>query len=187
MKKVLCTIPFLFLIACAHADQKLILDFNIKNQASTIGANRALNVDINDNRVNKEVIGKRIFSAEDAPKIKIDANLAEILRQKITQNLTGRGFKLGNDKIVELNINTLSYDAKIGYPVGTGRAEISIRVAVYDSKSSNKFMKNYGTVVNSKHFMYPLESTIAETVNNLLRDTLQEIVSDDSFLESLLK
>lgn len=187
MKKILFTLPLLFLVACAHADQKLIVDFNIKNQASTIGANRALKVEINDNRVNKDVIGKRIFSAEDEPKIKIDTNLAEVIRQKITQNLTGRGFKLGNDKIVELNINNLSYDAKIGYPVGTGRAEISIRVVVSDAKNGNKFMKNYGTVVNSKHFMYPLEATISETVNNLLKDTLQEIVSDDSFMESLLK
>ena len=54
-------------------------------------------------------------------------------------------------------------------------------------KTGAKFTKNYGTNWDMKHFIVPLESTDAETINALLHDVVQEIIADDSFLESLVK
>lgn len=186
MKKILLILPFLAAISCVHPNQKVALNFDLNNQSSSIGSNKSIEVSVFDERVNKSLLGRKKFSAEEI-EINADVNVAAFLQQKIMQNLSRRGFKNGHDKIVEIHIETLSYMAKRGYPVGSSKIDARLKVMVQDSKTGAKFIKNYGTSWDSKHFIVPLEATDGETINALLRDVTQEIVSDDSFLESLVK
>ncbi len=186
MKKFLLILPFLAAISCAHENQKVALNFDLKNQNSTIGSNKGVDLEVFDDRVNKQLLGKKKFSDEEI-QINADVNLAAFLQQKLLQNLMHRGFKNGRDKIIEVHIETMSYMAKRGFPIGVSKIDANLKVMVKDGKTGAKFTKNYGTTWDSKHFIVPLEATDAETINALLRDVAQEIVSDDSFLESLMK
>ena len=186
MKKFLLILPLLAAISCTHENQKVTLNFDLNNQRSTIGGNKGLDVIVVDERANKQLLGKKKFSSEEV-EIFADVNLAAFLQEKIMQNLTRRGFTNGKDKIVEINIESLSYKAERGFPVGSSKIDARLKVIVIDGKTGAKFTKNYGTNWDMKHFIVPLESTDAETINALLHDVVQEIIADDSFLESLVK
>ncbi len=186
MKKLLLILPLLVAISCAHENQKVTLNFDLNNQSSTIGGNKGIDVAVFDERGIKPLLGRKKLTNQEI-EIKSDVDLAAFLQQKITQNLTRRGFKIGRDKIIEVHIESLSYKAKIGYPIGTSKINALLKVMVQDSKSGAKFTKNYGINWDSKHFVVPLEATDAETINSLLRELVQDVLADDSFLESLVK
>ncbi len=186
MKKLLLILPFLAVISCAHENQKVTLNFDLNNQSSTIGRDRSVVVAVLDERANKNLLGRKKFSEQEI-EISPDINLANFLQPKIIQNLMRRGFKNGDDKKIEIHIESFSYIAKRGYPIGVSKIDANFKVVIQDKKTGAKFTKNYGMTSDSKHFIMPLEATDAETINVLLRDVVQEIVSDDSFLESLVK
>lgn len=186
MKKFLLILPFIAVVSCTYENQKVKLNFDLNNQSSTIGANKGIDVVVIDERTNKPLLGRKKYINAEI-EITPDADLAVFLQQKILQNLTRRGFQNGRDKIIIVHIETLAYKVKSSFPIGTSNITASLKVVVQDNKSGTKFTKNYGTSWDSKHFLAPLESTDAETINSLIRDVVQEIVSDDSFLESLMK
>ena len=144
MKKFLLIVPFLAAISCTHENQKVTLNFDLKNQNSTIGSNRGVEISVLDERMNQKLLGKKKFSEQEI-EIASDVNLAAFLQQKILQNLTHRGFKNGRDKIIEVHVETMSYMAKRGFPIGTSKIDANLKVVVKDSKTGAKFTKNYGT------------------------------------------
>ncbi len=186
MKKIILTIPFFLIISCAFTNQKVAMNFDLQNQSSTIGNNRSIDVQIIDTRHSK-ILGKKRISEEKAVEIELDGDLSAELKDAVLQNLQGRGFKQGKDKEIILNIEKFSYNAKIGYPVGTSKSELDIKVTVKDNRNGVKFVKNYGTSLSGKHFLFPTESTVSENVNQLLHDVMQDIISDDNFMDSLLR
>lgn len=186
MKKIFLILPLLAAISCSHENQKVTLNFDLENQRSTIGGNKGADVAVVDERANKQLLGKKKFSSEEI-EIFADVNLAAFLQEKVIQNLTYRGFTNGKDKIIKISIESLSYKAERGFPTGSSKIDVHLKVMVTDGKTGAKFIKNYGTNWDMKHFVMPLESTDAATINALLRDVVQEIISDDSFLESLVR
>lgn len=190
MKKLLFILPLILsspaLVSCSHENQQVALNFDLANKNSTIGNSKGIELTVFDDRSNKNILGKKNFSGDEI-EITADKDLAEFLKQKILANLTKRGFKKGSDKIIEIHIETLSYKAKQGLPIGESKITSSLKLVVHDSKSGVNFTKIYDTNWDSKHFIAPLKSTDSETINLLLRDAVQEILSDDSFLESLVK
>lgn len=186
MKKLFLILPLLATISCTHLDRQVVLNFDLNNQSSSIGSGKGVEVTVFDDRLNKAILGRKKFSAEEV-KILPNVELAGFLQQKILQNLTRRGFEIGRDRIVEIHIEDLSFEAKRGFPIGVSKIDARLKVVIINTKTGAKFIKNYGTSWDSKHFVSTFESSDAQTINLLLRDVVQEIVSDDSFLEGLLK
>ncbi len=186
MKKFLLILPFLAVISCHHYDQQVILGFDAPNQSSTLGNNTGVDVTVYDVRAEKKLLGRKTFSNEEI-EITSNVDLAAFVQFKITQNLMRRGFKPGHDKIINVYIETFDYKAKSGFGIGTSRIEAGLKIVVADSRTGLKFTKNYGTAWDNKHFIVPLEETDSRTINLLLKDILQEILLDDSFIESLVR
>lgn len=186
MKKFLLIAALLATISCSHQNQKITLDLYFDEKKSNIGNGSAIDVVVFDDRINKEIIGKKIFGDEKIT-ISPEQNLALLLEQKIKENLGRKGFSQGGDKIIEIRIETLEYQARRRFFIGTSKANGLLKVVVSNIKTGEKFTKNFTLTVKNKHFIAPLASTDANTINELLQELVQDILSDKAILKNLTK
>ncbi len=186
MKKLVALALIIFATSCTHENQKIKFDISIDHEKSDSDNTAAIEVLAFDDRYQKEILGSKKFGDEKIH-ISSDENLASLLRTKISENLSQKGFRRGKDKIVEVHLENLHYKAVRKFFIGTSEAESFIKVIVKNNKTGEKFTKNFSLSVKGKHFLAPLETTDKETINTILRDTILDILSDKSFLKSLSK
>ncbi len=186
MKKLLLATAILLLAACTHENQKMKFDITIDREKSDFDNVGAVSIVAFDERSQKEIIGNKTFGIEKVT-ISSNDNLAELLRNKISENLAQKGFKKGFDKTVEIHLESVQYKAVRKFFIGTSEADSAIKIIVKNNKTGEKFTKNFALSVKGKHFLAPLESTDQETINTILRDTVLDILNDKSFLKSLAK
>ncbi|MBP7709842.1 MAG: hypothetical protein KA100_02085 [Rickettsiales bacterium] len=186
MKKLFLLSALIFAISCTHENQKIKFDISIDREKSDFGNVGAIDVVAFDDRSQKNLLGEKTFGDE---KIQITSNedLAELLRQKISENLQQKGFKNGLDKTVEIHLESLQYKAVRKFFIGTSAADSAIKIVVKNNKTGEKFTKNFALSINGKHFLAPLEETDAATINTILRDTVLDILGDKSLMRSLAK
>lgn len=186
MKKILAMFSLLLAISCSHANQTVKLDFTLDNKKSDIGNDKKVRILVIDDRSNKEIIGSKEFGDEKI-EIKLDQNLAEFLQKKITESLVEKGFKIGDEKIVEIHLKKLKYKAKCKFMIGSSKANGEINLIVKNSKTKSEFTKDYNLSLKRKHFLVPLESSDAKIINSLIEEMAEDILDDKKFLENLTK
>ncbi len=187
MKKLLLIATLFLSISCTHTDQKVSLRLNLKDEKSEIGKGAAIDLMVFDDRKDDGVIGRKEFSHDDKINITSQQNVALLLTEKIEQNLINKGFKKGNSKIIEIHIEQLFYLAKRGFPVGTSEGKAAIKVVVKNPKTKSVVTKNFNLSLNNKHFVVPLESTDAATINDMLQEISQDILDNQDLMQTLAK
>lgn len=182
MKKLLILSFLFFAISCAHVDQKFKVNLTLGSEKGEVDQAKKIRVLVIDDRKDKEVIGDKKFGSK---KIKItnDENLAEVLQSKISETLLAKGFQFGGEKTIEIHLKKLKYRAKRGFLLGDSAANCKILVLVKGNKSEKEFSKNFKLSVKKRHFIAPLESTDNATINALLTEIIDEILSSDEVLE----
>ncbi len=184
--KILLTIISLFaLISCAHQNQKIRVDFSLDEKKSNIGNDVGISLAVFDDRLENKFFGTKEFCDDQKISITSNQNLAELLENEINNQLLRKGFKQGNEKIVEIRIQNLKYEASCGFLLGRSKADVSVKVSVTSSKGKIKTTKNFGLTANSKHFLLPLASTDADTINNVLSQVVRDILEDDMIVRNL--
>ncbi|MES2961119.1 MAG: YajG family lipoprotein [Pseudomonadota bacterium] len=184
MKKLFLIASLLTAISCTHQNQKVTFDLSFKSEPSNIGRGVGIDVAVFDDRTDKEFLGRKRFGDEKIV-ITSDQDLVALLQKKIGSNLLQKGFSKGKDKLVEIRIETLDYAAKRNFFIGTSNGKASFKVIVTDTKTKEKFSKNFALAVNGKHFIVPLESTDSNILNALVQEIVDDILKDESFLKSL--
>ena len=179
MKKLLIIAAFFTLISCAHEDQKVRLDFSFHDKKSNIGNDVKIALAVFDDRLEIGFIGTKEFCDDQKISITSEQNLAELLKKEMTEQLYKKGFKEGNDKMVEVRIQSLKYKAECGLMLGRSKANLLIKVLVINAKTGAKITKNFELSLKGKHFIIPLASTDAETINDLLQEVVEDILEDD--------
>jgi uncharacterized lipoprotein YajG len=186
MKKILIIFSLLLTVSCSHANQTAKLNLSFDSKKSDIGNGRKVRILVIDDRSNKEIIGSKEFGDEKI-EIKLDQNLAEFLQKKITENLMEKGFKIGDEKIVEIHLKKMKYKAEREFVIGKSKASGEISLIIKNSKTKAEFSKDYNLSMKKKHFIVPLESTDAKIINSLLEEMVEDILDDKKFLENLTK
>ncbi len=184
MKKIFFILSILIFASCSFHDQQVTLNFELKDQVSNIGNGSKIDVMVIDEREKHDLVGRKKISSTTEINIEVNKDLSIYLQKKIKQNLMRRGFVEGKDKIVEIHIDRLFYNAKAGF-IGKSTIEASIRTVIIDTKTNSKFTKDYGESWSNKHFIMPLASTDHEIINQLLHSVVQDILSDDNFIQNL--
>jgi len=185
MKKLLIIISLFTLISCNHQDEKIHLNFSFKQEKSNIGNNVGTRLTVFDDRLVNDFIGVKEFCDDEKININSGGNLVELLRKEIDEQLLRKGFKQGNEKLIEIHIQNLKYEAKCGIFLGQSKADILVKVLVTNSKSNVTAVKNFALSMQSKHFILPLASTDANTINRLISEVVNDILDDDILLRSL--
>lgn len=184
MKNLFIFAAFLTLVSCAHHDQKIKFDLNLNEQKSNIGKGAGIDLVLIDER-SDDILGVKEFSAEEKIKISSDKNLAEFLQKKISENLQQKGFKIGFSKTLEIHIVNLEYSAKRKFFIGESAGKIAVTAVVTNNKNQSTLTKKFDSSLDSKHFIAPLESTDAASINNLLKEILKNILEDAELLKKL--
>ena len=184
MKKLLIIISLFTLISCTHQDQNIRLDFSFDEKKSNIGNGVGINVAVVDNRSETKFLGSKEFC--DAQQISIisEQNLAEIVKKEIDNQLLRKGFRQGDDKLVEIQIQQLKYEAQCGIILGKSKADILVTVTVTTPRVGGKITKNFNISLDNKHFIIPLAGTDAKTINNLIKEVVENILDDDMILRN---
>ena len=78
-----------------------------------------------------------------------------------------------------LQIETLRYFEKYNYPLNKKELEF------WSGTTVKKFTRNLELSSSRKHFIAPLETTDARSINAILKEAVQNILSDEAFLQSL--
>lgn len=179
MKKLLFIAAFVVLSSCTYHDQRVQLDLVIYNEKSDIGLGKGIDLRTFDDRLNPSILGNKEFCDDEKILLTSNQNLTELVKDRISKNLSAKGFTKGNDKIVEVAIKELKYTAKCQFVIGKSEANVLIKVSVTDTKTSTKVTKNFELVVKNKHLFRPLAATDVATINDLLGEVLQDILTDD--------
>lgn len=184
MKKLLLITAFLTAISCTHHNQEVKLAFRSTADRASIGNNVPVTLRVFDDRKNTAIIGDKKFGDEKI-EITADQNLATFLQEKIAADLVQKGFKIDKGTVAEVHIEAITYKAERHFPVGNSEARAAIKIVVKGGLLKSEFTKNYKLDLNNKHFIAPLESTDAQTINALLQEISADIVNDEAFLQSL--
>lgn len=185
MKKLLVIAALFALISCNHANQKIRLEFSFDEQKSNMDNNIGIDVAVFDDRLENDSIGTKEFCNYQKINISSEQNLPELLQKEINQQLLKKGFKQGNDKLVEIHIEQLRYKSECGFLLGKSKINILVKVVIANPRSGAKITKNFKSSLNSKHFIISLESTDKEIINNLLEEVVGDILSDDVLIKNL--
>ncbi len=184
MKKILFAAVLMAASSCTHLDQKISFDFDFDNEKQNIGRGIGIDILVSDER-GTDQIGTKEFSSEEKIKISSKDNLAEILRQKVTENLYSRGFKKGWDNTIEIHVLKLKYNAKSEFFIGKSKAEAVIKAVVVNNRNGASLTKNLSSSLDGKHFIRPLESTDKSSINSLIKEIVQNILEDEEIIKRL--
>ncbi len=184
--KILPLLIITFISSCYHDQKQFVrLDFNFDEKESVF-LEKKYNFDliVIDERKEKDIIGKK-FLGEEEIKIIGETSLSDIIKNKITQGLANKGFNIGDGKIVELHIQQLKYSAKRKFFIGDSEAKAEISVIVKNPKNKSQFSKDFKLSTENKHFIVPLKSTDDATINYIIKEILNDIISDEELLREI--
>lgn len=184
MKKLLLVTSLILAASCTHQNQNVKLDLSLNSAKSNIGKGSSIDLIVFDDRLEDQVVGTKEFGDEKI-KILTSENIALLLTKKINQNLSEKGFKKGSDKLVEVHVEKLNYEAKRGFFVGKSKGEAAIKVLVKNAKNKSIFTKKFDLSLSGKHFIVPLESTDSSTINNMLQEIVQDVLDNEELLKVL--
>ncbi len=184
MKKLLIILSLLTVISCANKDKKIRFDFSVDTKKSNIGNGAKLDLAVFDDRLENASIGSKEYCDNKKITISTDQNLAELLQKKISDSLLQKGFKQGNDRLIEIHIEHLQYKAECGFILGKSQAEVAIKVSVKDPKSNAKIIKDFELSLSNKHFILPLITTDEKIINDLLETVIKDILDNNILLKN---
>jgi uncharacterized lipoprotein YajG len=184
MKKILVIAAIFGLFSCSYKDQRIALDLSYDSEKSNIGQGNKIAVKVLDERLQKNFIGSKEYCDHQKILIKNEQNLAEILKQELDLQLARKGFVAGNDKLLELRIERLEYKASCKYLVGKSEANILVKATITNNKTGLRTNRSFEVSQDGKHFLVPLASTVEDSINNILQDSVKEILGDDSLLKN---
>jgi uncharacterized lipoprotein YajG len=183
MKKILLISAIMLLSSCTHYNQKMKLDIVLPKQKPVATNSRTFELSVVDQRKEADILGTKTFG-EEKIEISSDQSLAVFLQNELSESLMQKGFQLGKNKKVEVAIKTFSYKAQRAF-VGKSKVEINLQITVKNNLNGKKFTRNLELSSSRKHFIAPLETTDAKSINALLKEAVQNILSDEAFMQSM--
>jgi uncharacterized lipoprotein YajG len=186
MKKIIFLSLIFLSFSCAHHNQKIDVDVVLKQEKSYVGHNINIDLKVIDDRVDDKFLGEKTFLNDEKIKIFSSKNLAKIFAEKLTKGFEFQGFVVGKGKSFELKIKEISYNSNKKFFIGNSVANSSIEAIVKNSDGS-VFSKNFSLNLKRKHLIGSFESTDAEIVNQLVEETINDILSNQELLKYLVK
>jgi uncharacterized lipoprotein YajG len=183
MKKIFLISAILMLSSCNHYDQKMKLEIVMPKQKPAVTNSKTFELTVVDQRKDADVLGTKQFG-EEKIEITSNQNLALFLQNELSENLLQKGFQFGKNKKVEIAIKSFGYKAERAF-VGKSKVDINLQITVKNNQTGKKFTRNLELSSSRKHFIAPLETTDAKSINAILKEAVQNILSDEAFLQSL--
>ena len=191
MKKLLALILLSFLSSCIYSNQEsLDVSLSINEKYSEIGGNRAIELGVIDERMNRDALGTKRFG-QNLVNLRSNQIIARIVYDKVAKDLEQNGFAVvrGNlaNKILEVKIITLNYRAYREFFVGTSKVEVLLKVTAKDKVGDKSYSTSKSLSLDKNHFISPSLSADEKTINSALQDALDEVLDNQKLIDFLKK
>ncbi len=153
--------------------------------------NTELDVAVNDNRHNKDRVGRKINGyGMPMALIVCDNDVSTLVKEALLKELDNRGFTLSPQNpqiLINVELNKLSNRFRWGFWAFKSQAETNLTITIQNPDGTPKYTKTFlGQAEKSKIFVasgknaqIPLEQS--------LQHVIAQIVEDPEFLSALLK
>ncbi len=174
---------------CALTREEVALEYKKQSYEKISGAEKVrLSVNTNDLRANKERISckKNGYGMEMAD-IAATNDVPKLLKDAIEEALVSKGFVVAPGEIqIVADLSKFYNDFKTGFFSGAAVAEISITLQVKKKDGNVAFVKPVLGVGNLPSIQIMNGSNAKESLELAMVDTVNKIVNDKEFIDSLL-
>ena len=188
MKKLLILSSLLLAFSCSYKNQKLDLKITPKGEFSKENVKDSeVFVTVFDYRDNSHIIGTKDYYKKSI-ELSSNESLPNLLEKAINNSLKEGGFKLNqNRRYLDLHILEMDYNSKKGIFLGSSTGQVKIKAIVKNYNHTKIFEKTFNLSLNRKHPIISALATDKKTIENLLTETIEDILKDDSVKEYIIK
>jgi len=180
MLKKIFILLFLFATSCVHNDFVVNVNFDIYKSALKTD-NKSLNVEVVDKRFNENLLGRKILGNR-VVEITNSQNLASFLQKRISENFMAKGFILGNQFSIKVEIEEINYESKKGFLVGDTRSYARMIATVVNNLNGGRFAKNYEIDYTTKYFIVSSKEDDENNINALIQELVVDFLSDKEIM-----
>ncbi len=174
---------------CALTREEVALEYKKQNYEKVSGAEKVrLSVNTNDLRTSKERISckKNGYGMEMAD-ITATNDVPKLLKDAIEEALVSKGFVVAPGEIqIVADLSKFYNDFKTGFFSGSAAAEISLTIQVKKKDGNVAFVKPVLGVGSLPSIQIMNGSNAKESLELAMVDTVNKIVNDKGFIDSLL-
>ncbi len=186
VKKVLLLATLLIVTTSCQNRFSQVVTFHPRVYFRAIDAQskNGVKVVVTDQRLNQSFIGRRggIWGGV----ISGYQDLKQIFQNELSTAIRKDGFPTGSDRIVYVNILSLTYNTKWGLLSTASVIKCEAEVVIKDNHGAKKHGELYSAILEIDHYGgYPLASTNENNINRTIASLLQQILDDGNFLEGL--
>ena len=137
------------------------------------------NIEVFDRRNNKESLGIKEYG-DEAIEVINNQDLANLIKDKIIQNLQEDNQAIDKNKTLRITLKTLKYNSKRGFFLGKSKAKISIKASLVDNNTNRmEYGRTYNLENERPHFIISLEKTDQRTINTTLKNIVDQILEEE--------
>jgi uncharacterized lipoprotein YajG len=173
---------------CAYIDQNLKVSPIVEIASVDIGAGKKVCLRIVDDR-EEQLIGKRAGGyGIGMAKISTDQDLAELLKNIISDGLRKKGFEPVAENetllVMRVELRALAYDTAVGLWTGGNIGKAVVKVVA--SKPSGKtFEKSYRGQKEIRTIFVGSQETNSKVINGALDEVIKKVFEDKELLNFL--
>ena len=165
------------------------MDLNISpmGEFSEMAKGSNVFVTVFDYRDNTQIIGTKNYYNKSI-EISTSTPLPDLLEASINKTLETHGFELDqNRRYIDLHIVKMDYNSKKGIFVGSSAGEVTIKAIIKNYNHTKIFEKTFNLSLNRKHVIISHLATDKKTIENLLTETIEDILNDESIKAQIIK
>jgi uncharacterized lipoprotein YajG len=178
------------LVGCAYIDQNLRVAPEVTTSTVNIGQGKKVILKVIDDR-DEQLIGKRVNGyGMSGAKISNNQDLAEVLKDAVTQGLIKKGFELGKEGdaavVMKVSLRTLAYDTAMGFWTGANIGKTVIKVTATNG-AGQEYEKSYRSQKEIRTAFIGSQETNSKVVNEAFGEAVSKIFEDQELLNHLVK
>ena len=186
-------IPLFLLTGCALTRDHVSLEYNSLTQPQVVPHAEKVHVkvDVQDHRVEKSKIScKKNGYGMEMASILSKEDIATIINQAISQELTDRGFILeaieNPNVVIDVELVKFYSDFKVGFFSSESVSELIMNVKAGNTLNKNSYRRVISSVGKESPVFIHGGKNAKRSLEDVLRKGVAELMEDREFLETLL-
>lgn len=185
-KIILFLIALPILASCQHLyEQNVEITPKITAELPEIAKKASYNLYVYDNRENKNIIGKRLD--KNGATIFGPNNLDILIRDALNQKLRDAGFRYGRSRKINIDINSLNYNAKYNIFFTEYKIRFAVDIQVRDHKNFLLFSDSLISTSTTRTFIAALAKTNQEKINHTVNKVVNNIIESYGFSKAITR
>ncbi len=193
MKYIFLILSMFYLTGCALTRDQISLNYEPMSDVKKIqdAENTQVHVAVNDNRRNKDRVGRKINGyGMPMALIVCENQVDELVKEALLRELVNRGFVPSPQDpqiLVDVELNKLSNRFKLGWWSGKGLSETNLTIKIQNPDGTFKYHKTIIGEGKNRHIQLASGKNAKIALEQSLQHAIVQIVEDPEFISALLQ